>query len=713
MKMLHDKMKFRKKAGSLLSIFLCILIVCTACGRAGYPEYVLNTESTLQGTEKQQSKEEQQGSDKQYNDTVQLTEADIQEMNDGKAIIVYNDQNYVSTLIGKYYGGKIETYEDAVASLNGVASLIGLSNGSEFFCVYGEEDNAGYIYYTFQQKYGGLTLQYATLKVIIDPNGYTAGLTCSFTPNVGIAEEKTFISEAEAESIVKKRFPENVYQYYTDCTQKSAVTYNNLAVECMVVYTSNPDQSMSFDMPYIEHFVSYAGEYLTSVPTSSIGSEITDAYKTSDYFKNLQPATCTATVTLYDGTTKEITVPTAYNEQDNLYYLADIDRKIMVADYAAFNYQDGKLDFITSADNQGWDNNYLITYYNYILAYDYYADMNIKSVDGFETPILITVNMCYENGEPDDNAYYYGINNGWACFGSSQVNCYGEGLDIVAHEFTHGITRNAMMGTKYANETGAINEAYSDIMGNIIEMSFNETTDQSWLVGENTGTTLRSMSDPNAFQQPAYVGDLYYGSNVLTAHQFNDNGSVHTNNSLLSHIAYQLNASGMSLSDQSKLWFTSIELLTPLADYDDVHACLLFSAKINGLEQYSDTITGLFLNAGLLGNREESAYTSSKAGCGRLEFNVSEELATGIDFVEVYTVNLDGSGNYQFAVCPDVNGRISVLLPAGQYMFVYNHVTDEGILSYGFQQSGWVSGRNNLMIIDIVEGNTSQLSDVY
>ena len=688
-----------KKSVAALALLLCVLLALCGCSRA-FPEHHLETEGAAQPTEKQ------------YNDTVQLTENDIQEMNGGKALFTYSDQGFVTTLVGKYYEGKIETYEDAVSSLNGIASLIGLSAGSEFFCVYGETDPMGYTYYTFQQKYGGLTLQYATLKVIVDPGSYAAGLSCSFTPNVGIAEEKTFISAAEAERIVREHFPESEYRYYTDFTQKSAVTYNNRTVECMVVYTSNPEQSMSFDMPFIEHFVTYAGEYLTSVPTSSIGSEISDAYKTDDYFKGLTPATYTGTVTLFDGSARQITVPTAYNAQDGQYYLADLERKIMVADYAAFNYQNGWLDFVTSPDNQGWDGNYLITYYNYLLAYDYYADMNIRSIDGFETPILITVNMCDAEGNPENNACFYGINNGWACFGSSQVNRYGEALDVVAHEFTHGVTRSAMQGTKYANETGAINEAYSDIMGNIIEMRAGATNDGAWLLGEMCGETMRSMSNPNAYAQPAFVGDVFYGANVLNPGRYNDNGSVHTNNSLLSHIAYGLYKSGMSLAEESKLWFTSIELITPLSDYDDVYACLLFSARINGLEQYADTITRLFTEAGLLGDREQTAYAAVRADCGRVEFSVSDALAQGYDFVAVYTTGQDGSGVYQFSVCPDVNARVSFLLPAGQYMLVYGHPTQEGVAYYGYHSTGWAAGTDGLAYVEVTAGQTTRLNDI-
>ena len=53
----------------------------------------------------------------------------------------------------------------------GIAELLGLSRGSEFFAVYGEQDEYGYTYLTYKQRYGDLTLENAVLKIILDPQG--------------------------------------------------------------------------------------------------------------------------------------------------------------------------------------------------------------------------------------------------------------------------------------------------------------------------------------------------------------------------------------------------------------------------------------------------------------------------------------------------------------------------------------------------------------
>ena len=102
---------------------------------------------------------------------------DIQAMNGGKARILYSDEGYVTFINGRYSDIKVTDHETAVATIQQVAGLLGLNNGSEFFANFVSKDDDGYSYYTFQQRYGELTVEYATLRVIVDPEGNTAGLS--------------------------------------------------------------------------------------------------------------------------------------------------------------------------------------------------------------------------------------------------------------------------------------------------------------------------------------------------------------------------------------------------------------------------------------------------------------------------------------------------------------------------------------------------------
>ena len=77
---------------------------------------------------------------------------------------------------------------------------------------------------------------------------------------------------------------------------------------------------------------------------------------------------------------------------------------------------------------------------------------------------------------------------------------------MVGHEFTHAVTDHSSQ-LFYAFQSGAINEAISDIMGEFVDQSFTasgEDTSKLWLVGEDLAPDpisgireLRDMSNPS------------------------------------------------------------------------------------------------------------------------------------------------------------------------------------------------------------------------
>ncbi|MBQ9505400.1 MAG: M4 family metallopeptidase [Lachnospiraceae bacterium] len=67
----------------------------------------------------------------------------------------------------------------------------------------------------------------------------------------------------------------------------------------------------------------------------------------------------------------------------------------------------------------------------------------------------------------------------------------------MAHEFTHALTGAVMTTNLYMNDYGAINEAMSDIFGNLVESLMGKTEDTTWLIQENGNQPIRCMSDPH------------------------------------------------------------------------------------------------------------------------------------------------------------------------------------------------------------------------
>ena len=638
----------------------------------------------------------------------QLSMEDIQKMNGDTLVIdLYNNDGYLSSLIGKFYNKKVENMEDAVLSVRGIAGLLGLSKGCEFFCTYVCKDLQDYTYYKFQQRYGGYTLQYATMTIVVDPDGYTAGITSSFVPNVGVAEPEEGITAQEAENIVREKFERYQLTYYTDKTIRLAATINDNVYNCWVVFTNNPDsETNGVDMPYLEHYVTLDGTYALLVPSSSFiedNSEITD---NSAYFEGLQTEYETYELTLGTGDKRTVTVPISYNPKTGLYYLVDPERKIAAGSYPdmAFHYT---INLTSASSKDGFSENNLFTYDSVIKVWDFYASHGLKSVDGFGTPVFVALGYCDSSGNDIDNACYFGINRGWACVAFSEANRWGNCLDMVGHEFTHGVTRESMRGMIYSNETGSINESYSDIMGNIIEMTTESTNDRNWQICEMTGQAIRDMSNPNRFRQPQFVGDAYYVTTVENPDfEYNDYGGVHVNNSLVGHIAYLLDEAGMSLEQQYAVWFKSIELLTPLSDYEDLHGILLFSLKINGLlQEYGPALNQAFADAGLNENWDKSYQYTSKTGCGRLTVPCDQETAAAkckINFFDPKTYQYCGT------VYPDSTDLVfTTLLPAGTYIIQLVIEMDGERKYINYYQNSWTSS-DSLGTITIKDGEANE-----
>ncbi|MEI8202251.1 MAG: M4 family metallopeptidase [Bacteroidota bacterium] len=172
------------------------------------------------------------------------------------------------------------------------------------------------------------------------------------------------------------------------------------------------------------------------------------------------------------------------------------------------------------------------------VTYDfYYTKFNRSSVDN--------------NGFLLKSYVHYDSNYVNAFWDGTQMN-YGDGdathspltaLDICGHEITHGVTEHTA-NLIYQAESGALNEGFSDIFGTCIEFYGKPPLTPNWLMGEDIGTPFRSMSNPNAYNQP----DTYNGTNwaSLTG---GDNGGVHTNSGVVNYWFYLLCVGGSGTND--------------------------------------------------------------------------------------------------------------------------------------------------------------------
>ncbi len=109
-------------------------------------------------------------------------------------------------------------------------------------------------------------------------------------------------------------------------------------------------------------------------------------------------------------------------------------------------------------------------------------------------------------------------------------------LDIVAHELAHGVT-DFTSALLYMDESGALNEAFSDMIGTGVEhyadvFYQNGAGQPDYQIGEDViePDGIRSMADPQQFGDPDHYSRRFLGTE--------DNGGVHTNSLIPGHAYY-------------------------------------------------------------------------------------------------------------------------------------------------------------------------------
>jgi bacillolysin len=178
-------------------------------------------------------------------------------------------------------------------------------------------------------------------------------------------------------------------------------------------------------------------------------------------------------------------------------------------------------------------------------TYDYFFNEHGRdSYDNAGAPLISTVDYCPSPVEcPYQNAFWNG----------TQM-VYGAGFsaadDVDAHELTHAATEHSAK-LFYYMQSGALNESFSDIFGETVDLMNTGGTDTPatrWQIGEDIPGfgAIRNMMDPTLFNDPGKVSD----SQFVCETPGGDAGGVHTNSGVSNH-AYALMVDGGTYNSQT------------------------------------------------------------------------------------------------------------------------------------------------------------------
>ena len=422
-----------------------------------------------------------------------------------------------------------------------------------------ETDALGFTHQRYQQVYQGVPVEYAVLTTH-ERGGQLESVSGEATGRLtGLSVQPT-VSEAAALAAALRYVGAHIYMWEQAGEAQFALQSEGKATfrpvgERVIVknpQTGQPVLAWKFNV-YAAEPVSRAWVYV-------------DAQRGQVLFQDaiIKHTAATATfATAYSGTRS-----LADDSYNGSYRLRETTRGLGIETY---NMRKGN-DYATAVDFTDGDNSWTAAEYNNTnfdntagdahfgaeMTYDYWSAIHGRN--SFDNAGAKIQSYVHFDDTPGDGVGYQ--NAYW----NGSVMTYGDGattfkplasVDVCGHEIGHAVCQYTA-NLAYQNESGGLNEGFSDIWGACVEAraatTYGLTGKNTWLIGEEimrAGGALRSMSNPNQYGQPdTYLGSFWVAS-VASPDQSNDYGGVHTNSGVLNYWFYLLSQGGSGTNDNS------------------------------------------------------------------------------------------------------------------------------------------------------------------
>ncbi len=247
-------------------------------------------------------------------------------------------------------------------------------------------------------------------------------------------------------------------------------------------------------------------------------------------------------------------------------------------------------------------------------------------------------------------------------------NYHNDNLEVLAHEYTHGFFKTIVDGYD-DNMTQAIREAYSDIMGMIIEAYYGDGKIDG-IYGERAPRAIISSN--------------------LNYTNYNEATKYHESSMIVSKVAYLMSINeelNMNINDLGELWFFSMHRLPKnIVSFDDVEKAILIKAKELGYsEEKIREMANIFVSLGYPDYFEECYHKKViKAGM--------EEKNGTLDKSHAEEVLYKNLGEWRGIKCnfeyiqtlSDENGNI---------YYIFDKYAEENFINYGGEGLSEVEGK--------------------
>ncbi|RUT31829.1 hypothetical protein EJP77_10620 [Paenibacillus zeisoli] len=424
-----------------------------------------------------------------------------------------------------------------------------------------KQDDIDQTHFLYQQQVQGIPVYGKYMRVHLDENKQVEEVASRTEPETVVMPDNltAAITSSQAVNILKQWIEdqEGTKISWSPVNVGTQVLNTSAPTAKLIIYPSDQEYRLAYEVN-VTYLMPYPGKWTGYIDAEN--GSIIDEYSTSYQARSMNPSNMTTGVsTGFNGDTKSLNLykdPTT-----NKYQMLDITKLMWQMytdkDRGVFTYAYSGTDSagaiyytnIESSSTSFTDRQAVDAHFNAGKVYDYYyGKFGRNSIDAKGGSILSIVHIpdlwsTTNQGGAWDNAAWFG---GYMLYGDGSgsarggFDCLSCGLDVVAHEMTHGVTENTA-NLEYQNQSGALNESFSDLMGALIESNNDPADTKWWLIGEDLRLdhrALRNLKNPGdttvLSPQPGQMSSYVYLPNDST----HDNGGVHTNSGIPNHAGY-------------------------------------------------------------------------------------------------------------------------------------------------------------------------------
>jgi len=380
-----------------------------------------------------------------------------------------------------------------------------------------ETDSMGMVNIRYAQSYAGLDVWPSQLSVHLDAQGNVSMMDGAYIPTPEGVPTAPRISEAESETRAKAQVPGGVL---ANGRKSTLIVYGPLDKPPRLGWKSEVVSGLRND--WVVVIDALDGSTLTAFNRIADENVVGSGVDLLGATRNFNVWQSGSTDYMLD-TSKNMFNPAAGNGLIGIY-----DARNLTQDQIMFGNTIQNIYYITSSVPTSWNNpDGVSAAYNFSQTYDYYhVKFGRDSYNGQGSNLLAVVRI---SGLA--NAFWHPLFHEMF-FGN--VDRYAACLDVIGHEVTHGVTSS--VGVNGTLETDgqpkALNEAFSDIFGKMIEARSNGTN--NWLLGAQMNTPVRDLANPASLGGPTNMSQYLVTSS--------DNGGCHYNSTIFGHAYYFLAA---------------------------------------------------------------------------------------------------------------------------------------------------------------------------